>query len=264
MGGELDDPLPARRDPEPEPDLTGLRGFNIGLVPASVTPPRTWRRAAWFAVLSSAGVLVGLAVVASQLVGTSRPSEHVALPNYPTDVPLLTNFAPATSAAPAASSTVVAPPSTAVVPQVLAGGDAGERGGAAVERTPGEVVPPGAGTTVPKVTTVPNTVPPVVDGAAIASRTERFYEQLATNSGTAFALTTDVFRSTAEPLLAGRFGDVSLIEVKSIAVDPVQGITVSTLEVTRKDGTTSTQRRELIFTTTGDPLINAERLTGGT
>ncbi|NUT47951.1 MAG: hypothetical protein HOV94_11670, partial [Saccharothrix sp.] len=70
MGGELEHgprdpaaarPLPPPPDPLADTDAVGLRKFNIGLVPASVTPPRTWRLAAWFAVLSSAGVLVGLA-----------------------------------------------------------------------------------------------------------------------------------------------------------------------------------------------------------
>ncbi|MEO6086714.1 MAG: hypothetical protein ABIQ18_26730, partial [Umezawaea sp.] len=60
--------VPAQRGGRPAPDPlvdtegSGLRTFNIGLVPASVTPPRTWKRAAWFAVVSSAGVLIGLAV----------------------------------------------------------------------------------------------------------------------------------------------------------------------------------------------------------
>src|SRR4051812_33219903 len=58
--------VPAQRGARPAPDplvdieCSGLRKFNIGLVPASVTPPRTWKRAAWFAVASSLGVLIGL------------------------------------------------------------------------------------------------------------------------------------------------------------------------------------------------------------
>src|SRR5205085_12640098 len=61
--------------------------FNIGLVPASVTPPRSWRHAAWFAVLSSAAVLVGL-MVAAALVGPSRSNSRIdALPGYPSYLP---------------------------------------------------------------------------------------------------------------------------------------------------------------------------------
>ncbi|MEO6088404.1 MAG: hypothetical protein ABIQ18_35355 [Umezawaea sp.] len=112
------------------------------------------------------------------------------------------------------------------------------------------------------MTTLPNQDKPVVDASAIASRTEKFYEEMAANTDTAMALTTESFRSTAEAALEGRFADVSLIEVKQISVDPNKGITVSTLQITKKDGTASTEQRELTFTLSGEPLINAERLTG--
>ncbi len=48
----------------PEAPATGLRKFDLGNVPASVTPPRSWRRAAWFAVGTSAAVVLGLTVAA--------------------------------------------------------------------------------------------------------------------------------------------------------------------------------------------------------
>src|SRR5262245_59548443 len=53
----------------PETPATGLRTFDLGNVPASVTPPRSWRRAAWFAVGTSAAVVLGLIVVAVGPVG---------------------------------------------------------------------------------------------------------------------------------------------------------------------------------------------------
>ncbi|MCA1655277.1 MAG: hypothetical protein LC635_02215, partial [Pseudonocardiaceae bacterium] len=64
---------------------SGLRKFDLGTVPASVTPPRSWRRAAWFAVGTSAAVVLGLAVASAELMG--RPVEGPmidALPAYPT------------------------------------------------------------------------------------------------------------------------------------------------------------------------------------
>src|SRR5689334_5143052 len=78
-------PLPRRRQIDPLQDTDGLRKFNIGLVPASVTPPRTWKRAAWFAVISSVLVLVGLSVAAAKLVGGGGAVETVGLPGYPSD-----------------------------------------------------------------------------------------------------------------------------------------------------------------------------------
>jgi hypothetical protein len=112
------------------------------------------------------------------------------------------------------------------------------------------------------VTTLPNQDKPLVDASAIAGRTEKFYEEMAANTDTAMALTTEAFRSNTEAVLEQRFADVSLIEVKQISVDPNKGITISTLRITKKDGTASTEQRELTFTLSGDPLINAERLAG--
>ncbi len=278
MGGELDHtpleraatrPAPAPPPPPPDPfgdtDAVGLRKFNIGLVPASVTPPRTWKLAAWFAVLSSAGVLVGLAVAAANLVGTNSPAERIALPGYPTDVPLLTGFATTPPATP--TSTARRVPAEAVANGLVAA--SGERPapdgrspdrGSAVDGTAGAPGPE----TPAQVTTVPTQSEPIVDAATLAENTELFYEGVTANSESAFELVSDTFRLAGEVLLDEEFADVSLIEVREITVDPTRGVTVSTLEVTRKDGSRTTERRELVFTTGDVPLIDAERRANGT
>ncbi|MFE9744930.1 hypothetical protein ACFYOT_08510 [Saccharothrix saharensis] len=265
MGGELDHtpleraPAPPPPDPLVDTDAMGLRKFNIGLVPASVTPPRTWRFAAWFAVLSSAGVLVGLAVAAASLVGTNGPSERIGLPGYPTDGPLLSGFLTTPPAPPPPPSTARRQPAEAVANGLVAA--SGERAapGPAADRTGGTPSPQ----TSAHVTTVPADAQPVVDPETIAENTELFYEGVAANSGSALTLVSDTFRLAGEVLLAEEFGDVSLIEVREITVDPTRGITVSTLDVTRKDGSRSTERRELVFTTGGVPLIDGERRASG-
>ncbi|CCH35053.1 hypothetical protein ABZ816_21055 [Actinosynnema sp. NPDC047251] len=284
--------LPAQRtrDPLVDTDAVGLRKFNIGLVPASVTPPRTWKRAAWFAVVSSAAVLVGLAYAAAKLVGADSPEDRIGMPGYPTASPLITGFG-TTSATP--------PPSGADRPEqrradqaaaIRAGGEGRTgTGGAATDPTsagstggtstggdtggkpsgkPGGK--PGRSTTTttgpsssPTVTTVPGESAPLVDAAAIALRTEQFFEEAVADADKAMAMVADVFRSDAEALLERRFSDVSLVQVTAITVDPASGVTVSTLNVTKDDGSTTTERRELVFTTAGEPLINAERLVGG-
>lgn len=270
MGGELDHtPLeraPARPAPPPPPppdpmvdtDAMGLRKFNIGLVPASVTPPRTWRFAAWFAVLSSAGVLVGLAVAAASLVGTNGPTERIGLPGYPTDVPLLSGYL-TTPPAPTPPSTARRQPAEAVANGLVAASGERAASGPAADRTGATSGPQ----TSAHVTTVPADAQPIVDPETIAENTELFYEGVAANSGTALTLVSDTFRLAGEVLLAEQFGDVALIEVQEITVDPTRGITVSTLEVTRKDGSRSTERRELVFTTGGVPLIDGERRASG-
>src|SRR5690606_13879031 len=46
----------------------------LGTVPASVTPPPTWRKAAWFASLSSGAVVVALLVAGTLFVGPGNPT----------------------------------------------------------------------------------------------------------------------------------------------------------------------------------------------
>ncbi|MDX3657075.1 hypothetical protein PV646_07130 [Streptomyces sp. ID05-26A] len=250
-------PLPRRRQIDPLQDTDGLRKFNIGLVPASVTPPRTWKRAAWFAVVSSVLVLVGLSVAAAKLVGGGGEVETVELPGYPSGVPTI---AALPTGGPSLTPTGGSRPSAAKTGQ---GAPVPGTGPSSVPGTSGQASPTSAkpsGTVPPVITTVPVTQAPVVDGGKIAEQTEHFYRAMATNADTALALTTDTVRSNADALLEGRLADISLIEVKEIVVDPGKGLTVSLLQVTKKDGTVSTEKRELGFTLGDVPLINSERL----
>ncbi|MEJ2854623.1 MULTISPECIES: hypothetical protein [unclassified Saccharothrix] len=258
--------IPAQRDPFAAglADLTdhevlGLGTFNIGLVPASVTPPRTWKRAAWFAVLSSAGVLVGLVVAAIKLVGAGTPTDRLGMPGYPTSAPIVTGFGTST---PPPSPAPPEPGRRGERPDALVG--TAEAPATAVSGTSAPMSAPAASpSTSPTVTTVPVVGEPVVDTVAVAARTERFYEQAVANAATALEMVTDTFEADAKALLEGRFGDVSAIEVTEISVDPARGVTISTLHVKNKDGSTTTEKRQLVFTTNGDPLIDAERLFGG-
>lgn len=248
-------PLPRRRPIDPLQDTDGLRKFNIGLVPASVTPPRTWKRAAWFAVISSVLVLVGLSVAAAKLVGGGGEVETVGLPGYPSDVPFISGL-PTSPPSPSVTGTRPSAANTgrgAAVP----GTGSSAPGNSVAGSAPG---PKPSGTAPPVITTVPVSQAPVVDGGKIAQRTTSFYQEMATNADTALALTTDTVRSNADALLEGRLADISLIEVKEIAVDPSKGLTVSLLQVTKKDGSVSTEKRELSFTVGDLPLINGERL----
>ncbi|GLY52331.1 hypothetical protein [Lentzea sp. NBRC 102530] len=255
-------PLPRRRQTDPLQDTDGLRKFNIGLVPASVTPPRTWKRAAWFAVVSSVLVLVGLSVAAAKLVGGGGEVETVGLPGYPSDVPIISAL-PTGGTTPSVAGTK---PSAANTGRGAPVPGTGTRTSAAngTGTGPGSATAPQpTGSAPPVITTVPVTQAPVVDGGKIAEQTEHFYRAMATNADTALAMTTDTVRSNADALLEGRLADISLIEVKEIAVDPGKGLTVSLLQVTKKDGSVSTEKRELSFTLGDLPLINGERLKVG-
>ncbi|MET8756687.1 hypothetical protein [Lentzea sp. NPDC004782] len=249
-------PLPRRRRIDPLQDTDGLRKFNIGLVPASVTPPRTWKRAAWFAVISSVLVLVGLSFAAAKLVGGGGAVETVGLPGYPSDVPLISAL-PTGGTSP--SATGGTRPSAANTGQGAPVPGAGSSAPGTSGQGQATTTKP-SGSAPPVITTVPVTQAPVVDGTKIAQQTERFYREMATNADTALSMTTDTVRSNAGALLEGRLADISLIEVKEIAVDPSKGLTVSLLQVTKKDGSVSTEKRELSFTLGDLPLINGERL----
>ncbi|MEU7525885.1 hypothetical protein AB0A74_09145 [Saccharothrix sp. NPDC042600] len=250
--------IPAQRDPHPDRESIGLGSFNIGLVPASVTPPRTWKRAAWFAVLSSAGVLAGLVYAAIKLVGAGTPTDRLGMPGYPTSAPIVTGFgtstpSPTPTARPqpgARPEAPAAPERTPEVPATAVGG---------TSAAPASSAPSAS----PTVTTVPSSGAPVVDAVAVAARTESFYEQAVANAATALEMVADTFEADAKALLKGHFKDVSAIEVTEISVDPARGVTISTLHVKNRDGSTTTEKRQLGFTTSGDPLINAERLFGG-
>jgi hypothetical protein len=63
-------PAPQRPRAAPERELLG--GLDLDTMPASVTPPRTWRRAAAFSVAASAAVLTALSIVALAVVGPAR------------------------------------------------------------------------------------------------------------------------------------------------------------------------------------------------
>ena len=216
-------PLPRRRQIDPLQDTDGLRKFNLGLVPASVTPPRTWKRAAWFAVISSVLVLVGLSVAAAKLVGGGGGVEKIGLPGYPSDVPIISALPTGTS--PSATGTRPSAANTGRGAQVPGTGPS-----AAPDQSQGSATnPKPSGTAPPVITTVPVTQAPIVDGAEIAQRTENFYREMAKNADTALAMTTDTVRSNAGALLEGRVADISLIEVKEIVVDPSKGLTVSLL-----------------------------------
>ncbi|MEU7479405.1 hypothetical protein AB0A63_25685 [Lentzea sp. NPDC042327] len=260
-------PLPRSRPIDPIADTDGLRKFNIGMVPASVTPPRTWKRAAWFAVVSSVLVLVGLSVAAAKLVSGGGQVERIGLPGYPSDVPLISALPTAVSPTSATTAgTRTSPANTGRGNPVP--GTGGATPGSAAPRSSGQGAPTGSGTkppgtAAPVITTVPLSQAPAVDGTEIAQRTEDFYREMTANADTALALTTDTVRANAGSLLEGRLADISLIEVEEIVVDPGKGLTVSLLRLTKKDGSVSQEKRELSFTLGELPLISGERLKAG-
>ncbi|GGM58810.1 hypothetical protein GCM10012275_32490 [Longimycelium tulufanense] len=79
-----------------EGESAGLRSFDLGTVPASVTPPRSWRRAAWFSVSASCAVLAALTAIGSTVVPTRSHQRLEGMPGYPSAFPFPSHpdFAP--------------------------------------------------------------------------------------------------------------------------------------------------------------------------
>lgn len=244
---------PSGRDGSEQPlsdtGSVGLRMFDLGAIPASVTPPRTWRRAAWFTIVASAAALLGLLAVGTMLVGPMRASDRFdAVPDFPSGAPL----------AAIGDSASVRPVSASLPPATSAVGVAGDTVRVTPRRHAGR--PSTGGPAAPVVATLPVavTVPggePVIDPTKLLKQTRTFFAQVTSDAQAAADLTDRTVRDDATALIRQKYHDVSTIQIQSITLDPTDGLTVSLLRVVNKDGTTSTERTTLRFTLTADPKI---------
>jgi hypothetical protein len=226
----------------------GLRMFDLGTIPASVTPPRTWRRAAWFTIVASAAALLGLLAVGAMLVGPMRATDRFdAMPIFPSGAPLAA-IGGSRSARPVGAS--VRPTTSSVV-------NLGDTTRLIPRHHAGRPTTP----TAPVVATLPvavATVPvgePVIDPTRLIKQTQTFFAEVTSNAQAAADLTDRTVRDDALALIHRKYGDISTIQIQSITLDPTDGVTVSLLRVVAKDGTTTTERTTLRFTLTADPKI---------
>ena len=259
--------------------ITGLRTFDLGTVPASVTPPRTWRKAAWFAVAASAGVLIALAVAATAFVG--RPSNWTtidALPGLPGATDLITTLPSTEPVTPSRTSTVnssVESPSSATPDRIRTDtspdDSTGDGGGPADPRDPTAPAPtvttssePGASgsTTVepgPERSTVtPLVMSPPVNAEQIGDRTEAYYDNVVEDPGAAYAMTSGPMQEEGPDGIKRRYQDVTDVQVEKMTIDPGTGRTVNTVRLHHRDGSVTTQRRVLTFSAGKDPRITNE------
>jgi len=262
----------------PETAATGLRKFDLGNVPASVTPPRSWRRAAWFAVGTSAAVVLGLTVAAAEFMGRPVSDNTIidALPEYPPGPLTLeklpdhdaTNTAPGRpttsshgrtpSESPDASSQQEPPPRDTVT------GDTTTGGTTTVGTTTGDAPSQGTTTTTPDApsrrTVGPAPIAPT-DPQEMGDRTVEYFRLVTSDPEAAHTMTTgDMAREGTEGIEA-RYGDVERVEVQDITIDRNQATTTSTVRIVREDGTETVERRRLTFTWGGDPKITDDAIT---
>jgi hypothetical protein len=252
----------------PETPATGLRKFNLGTIPASVTPPRTWRRAAWFAVGTAVFVVLALCFAALRLVGNPRRSHTIdALPGQPsqqlliTDLPVQqsTTTPPTTRSSTAPASSTTAPRQARSTPARPAG-----TGRPQLTRPDGQMAAPLATADKPATSTPParstiESIPePPTDPEKLGDRTELYYSRVADNPAAACSLTTGGMQAEGPNGIAARYPDVQRVEVKEIVIDPNWATTRSVLTVVHRDGTTTTVRRELTFSPGKDPKISSD------
>jgi hypothetical protein len=248
-------PLPAVPvadiDPMVDTDPVGLRKFDIGTVPASVTPPRTWRRAAWFSVGSSVAALVALLVVGALLVGPARLRSQIeSFPGDPLQVPLPTTSAATARQLPPGAPSAVAATDSAHDPVEPAQPPAGASSPTTDTPTRSQR---------PTITTVPGVTNPVVDPGKIAQQTQHFFAAVTSDVGEAYQLTSGALKADGQAALQQRYQDVATVQVQGITIDPGRGITINTVLVTHRDGTTSTERHVLAFTPGLLPLISEDK-----
>lgn len=255
----------------------GLAKFDLGTVPASVTPPRTWRRAAWFAVISSTGVLVALIFASVSLVGPPSPTARIdALPGIPSGIQqygatgeTTTPTSHPAAGGPATTGDTTMTPSSRNLPAALRESTAPTT----PERANPAVMPPSTSSatieTVTGTTTTAQVPPPTIttepailqrtNPEAMSNGTRHYFANVARDPAAASAMTSGKMRSQGSRAIKERYAEAESVEVRKIVVDPADGSTTSVLKIRKKDGSTVTAHRELRFTSGDDPTITDDR-----
>ena len=253
----------------------GLHKFDLGMVPASVTPPPSWRRAAWFAIGSSAAALGGLMFATTLLANHSTDIEGLELPSMPRGgqyPPLLRDpyFLTGDPTRPSAADGSSSAPTSAVSPNQLVAGPM-------PTRTPEPAAPgedsdddadpgtPGSGAPgtnpPPHPSTPPTTEAPqllqLTDTDAMQQRGEQYYAAISAGDlPGAYAMTTGDLRAEGYESFASRYSHATRVEVVQVYVTPTS--TAHTLRLTLPDGSVVTERRVLRYEMADSPMITAD------
>lgn len=270
---------------------TGLLGFDLGRIPAPVTPPRSSKHAGWFAAASSMIAGATLALLTSTLVGPPLAFRTVeALPGLPglrldgaAPLPDLTwststrpsagagdhTTGPSLTSAPAPSGTPgapIVPVTNGVLPEVQP--TAHSRPGAG-RPTPTSTKPAqGAKPAGPIRETRPAEAVPAFMAAGVqpsdpdlmGDRAEAFYRLLTTNPAAAYEMTTGELRGGGAADFRRQYSNMVGIEIKKLLVSPAEGTVASLVVVTYHTGAKVTENRVVTYSGGDNPLISSEHI----
>lgn len=240
----------------------GLHEFGLGMVPASVTPPASWRRAAWFVVIASAATFGGLLVATATLVNNPVAIDRDDSPNMPRggQYPPVFSSEPHSEPngpGPAVTSTESDEPAEAP-PRAVNPAARETRSSAA--RTP-EPSPSGSGTPAEPTPSLPSTsaspssgVPtrPLLGPELLRDRADEHFEAMHAAESAGHELTTDELRNAGFESFARRYQPDATVKV--VRVSATSSGAVYTLRLTLPDGSQRTER----FIPGHDPLLRAE------
>ncbi len=260
--------------------VTGLGSFDLGNVPASVTAPRSWRKAAWFATASSGGVVVALMFAGSAFVAKPAPDQAGGgwVPGLGGGVPTLSGeqLAPPTgggaqgdSAGSTSPDDVPVAGTTSVQPTESAGVRAPSPSTVRETSTAGGPTS-GSATPTPTTSSVPRKPPPSPapyeadpyrftvyadeDPKTLASTSQSYLDTVTENPEAAASMTSGELRQEGPQGLARKYANVAYFQVKHIRVHQYDGKTVCTVQTVYKDGTQVTEQRTLEFS--GDKITS--------
>ena len=254
--GQQSDPQddsPPRRRPQTLGDL------DLAITPVSVTPPPTWRRAAWFSVGASCVVLTVLVFAAALLA--ERPFDRIdAFPGLPTGGLLTAQpLGPPVHPVPAGPPGAGGDGHTALGGQPGDGqGNGGPLGSDGSDDSDGRSSPGSAGPTgeqargdaptAPMVTVMPTTgQPPPVTAEDLVAGTTRFYDQLPRNVDAAWAMVGPRVKVQGYDSFRKLWGDATEVRLQQIVVDADGSSVLATVQLVTADGVEHVQRFHLTF-----------------
>jgi len=247
------------------PDTLGE--LDLVVTPVSVTPPRTWRRAAWFAVAASCAVLTVLVFAAVRLAGGSFDRVE-AFPGLPTGGlltaqplgPPVRPPLPLTTAGDDRAAPHGGPSTAAAGNPGGAGGPHGDgRGGVLGDSTgtwtatptadpPGESVPP------PQVSVLPTVGHPAATPDDLVDGTRTFYDQLPANIDAAWAMVGPRVKVQGYDAFRQQWAGATEVHLQQLVVDADKSTVLATVGLVMGDGVERVQRYRLVFRR-GNPMI---------